>query len=248
MSGQKIKMAWLGALFGLLAIHAVNASVIIYSDDFSGDGSSSLIGTTPDTAPGGEVWQGLTSGAQWTTDGAITNEADQSRIAYLDFTPETGNVYTLTVDVTHINKLRAFYFGFLTDTPAEGESFFTTGMASPWMRIQGNGETWAMITGSGGSGQTVAASGYTGQSNTMEIILDTTGVNWSVDWVLNGSSIQTYTYAANPAILSVGFGRLREGTYDVDSFELSVVPEPASLSLIVVCSTLLMIARRSINF
>jgi len=131
-------------------------------------------------------------------------------------------VYTLSVDVSHLNKARAFYFGFMSSVPAEGQSFFN-GIASPWMRIQGNGETWAMITGGGGSGQAVAAGGYINQSNAMEIILDTTEENWSVDWVLNGSSIHTYTYSVNPEILSAGFGRYREGTYDVDRFELSVI-------------------------
>jgi hypothetical protein len=245
MRSRKIKIAGASILFGLLMIHAVNATVI-YSDDFDGDGTSSLIGTTPDTTQSTEVWQGIESGAQWTSDGAITDTADQSRIAYLDFTPESGNVYTLSVDVSHLNKARAFYFGFMSSVPTEGQSFFN-GIATPWMRIQGNGETWAMITGTGGSGQTVAVGGYTGQSNFMQVVLDTTEAAWSVDWLLNGTSIQTFTYSSNPDIQFVGMGRLREGTYDVDSFELSVVPEPTSMSLVVFTGGLLFMLRRKVT-
>jgi hypothetical protein len=226
MNRQNSRVGWCAALAVWLFASAGQA-VVIYSDDFSGDSTSTLVGTTPDNGAVGEVWQGIETGAQWTTDGAITNTADQSRIAYLDFVPATGNVYTLTVDVSHLNQARAFYFGFMSSVPTEGQSFFN-GIASPWMRIQGNGETWAMITGSGGSGQTVAASGYIAQNNTLKIVLDTSGDLWEVEWFLNGSSIQTYTYTANPSILGVGMGRLREGTYDVDNFELSGVSASTS--------------------
>ena len=175
-------------LIGMLAVGlfgGVKADVI-YSHSFSGDGSSSLIGTAPDTTQPGEVWQGLTDGAQWTTDGKMTSTAAQSRYVYLDFSPESGKEYTLSVEVSLLATLRAFHMGFLTGVPVEGEAFSTTSLASPWMRLQGNRETWAMVGTSTGGDQTTRINGYASLPNTLQIVLDTTQPAWSVEWFLNG--------------------------------------------------------------
>lgn len=63
--------------------------------------------------------------------------------------------------------------------------------------------------------------------NTLEIVLNTRNKTWTVEYFLNGTSIRSATFAVNPTINYVGFGRYNQGTFKVDNFELSVaVPEP----------------------
>lgn len=218
---------------GLMA--GTSGAAVIYSDDFSGDGSSGLVGTSPDVTPGGETWSGLTIGTVWNDDGTITVDNDQKRNVFLPFTPEAGKEYTVKIDVVRIGTLDMFSFGFTTNNAAN-EGFPLAGQslgASPWMKSLGSNGDVITYTGPANSGDGSSVSVSDADSfNTLEMVLNTSNTAWTVEFFLNGESIRSETFATNPDINYVGFGRYNQGTFQVDNFELSVVPEPVSVGLL----------------
>ena len=78
-------------------------------------------------------------------------------------------------------------------------------------------------------------------TNTISIILDTSGANWVLSEYANGTLVQgvTYTYSANPSIGAVGLGQTTLGSdaaaagHQWLSLSLTAVevPEPAALAL-----------------
>lgn len=208
----------LGVVAYLHAFIPVCHAATVYLDNFDGDASAALIGTVPDVSAG-PAWAGIESGAQWMSDGRITSSADESRYVHLPFSPVAGKIYKLEVEVSRIDTLHRFDFGFMSKAVGEGESFTQTdGLASPWMRMQGNGEVWTMLTKSGGAGQLAKVNPTRVQ--TLQIVLDTTATQWTVSWIAGGSTILTHTYPKNPQIQHVGFGRFRQGTFRIFRFEL----------------------------
>lgn len=226
-----------GVMLGLLASVPLRAAVI-YSDNFDGDGSTSLIGQAPDIAPGSETWLGLSLGTQWMSDGTITVANNQKRNVFLPFTPETGKKYTVKIDVVRIGSTDSFSFGF-TETDAANEGFPLSGSslnASPWMSSSGaNGNVSTYLgPANGGSGSQVAVEDPD-VFNTLEMMLDTREAAWTVEYRLNGNVIRSETFSSNPNINYVGFGRYNTGTFAVSDFELSEKVDP-TLSLKVITS------------
>ncbi len=194
----------------------------LYLDNFDGDGKAPLIGSTPDVSSDGAVWTGLAKDPQWKNDGRIESADDQSCYVLLPFTPAPGTVYKLEVEVVRIGTTHRFDVGFLSkDVPAGSSLTELNDLASPWMRLQANGEVWAMTTRSGGVGQLAKVNAS--RTHTLQIILDTTGDVWTAAWSVDGNAAVTQTYKKNPEIRYVGFGRFRQGTFHVSRFELSEI-------------------------
>ena len=224
-------------LLGLMFTYA-HADQIIYSHSFSGDGTETLTGTAPDTAPDGVVWLGVSTSlaGQWWTDGTIIETNNARRNMFLPFTPEPGKIYRLKIDAARIGTLNNLQFGFVQNANGTG-GFPLAGDnvgASPWMNfaaINGNVNTFLGPNTDGEGGQ------ISGQNpdemNTLEIILNTQTPAWQVTWLINGISVRTGAFTANPTINYVGFGRYNQGTFTVDHFELSVI-SASRLSLILI--------------
>jgi len=222
------------AVFAVLAMamsaRPVNAAVI-YQDDFSGDGTANLAGTTPDTTTGGNTW---TASTDWKNDGAAaaTGTADDDDNAFLAFTPTSGNVYTLTASLaTPSDGANTTMWGAIgfTDTNTLTNAFWDNG-TTPWVLYR---ENKAVVTfdGPGTSGD--AGEGNFSGPITYTIVLDTTNAsNWTAQWLVNGSEVRAAESVGTPTINYVGLGRASGAGVDFSSFSLTAVPEPGSLALL----------------
>ena len=220
------------------------AATIIYQDDFSG-GTGNLAGEAPDVRLGSETWIALSGGG---ASGAFrangTSITGNNGGSFLPFAPSAGNVYKLSasIDVTESGS-NWISIGFNNGT--SGSTFIT----------DANGA--AVITGgviTGGNGQdddvlTFLGDGVTGQANfnlnndglnEVDIVLDATdadAANWTMEFIIGGSSIRgplTKTSGAGDGswadISHVGISHSNVAGI-VESFELSIIPEPASALL-----------------
>lgn len=227
-------LGWVLSLVGFMS--GVADVTVIYSDNFSGTGAGNLVGTAPDITTGGATWSGFTVGTIWQDNGSITINNNQRRNVFLPFTPEAGKEYTAKIDVVRIGTTDSFAFGF-TETNDGNDGFPLVAdslNASPWMTsfgVNGNVNTYTGLANAG-AGTQVSVSDPD-SFNTLEMVLNTSDIVWDVEFFLNGNSIRTETFTSNPESISyIGFGRYNTGTFQVDNFELSVVPEPASLGLL----------------
>jgi hypothetical protein len=222
---------------------SLQATTVIYADDFSGSGSLGLQGQELDTASGlaggtsGATW---TAGTAWKADGSKGNGTAN---AFLAFTPQTGLVYTLSMDNVTVNTTTTEWLagGFLTGGVGTNTNLYDA--AAPWMLIRGK-----VRSGDGGTDgandvdNNVHAYGSNllygeGSNETLtspftgnfDIVLDTTGSFWKAEWFFNGVSFHTLDFATvgtNPSITSVGIGGYASATGSVGSFSLTCVPEP----------------------
>ncbi|MDF1739370.1 MAG: VCBS domain-containing protein, partial [Verrucomicrobiales bacterium] len=195
---------------------------VIYADDFSGSGA--LSGATPDTAPGADAW---TSSGLWNADGTKTGNGTGS--AWLPFSPDSGKVYTLSADVnpdlSASGDWMAIGFGGLVPASMDTTQFQAGGNnGAAWMLFRENDESGSVIQTFGGpataAGQSHDLTPEVVGSAKLEVILDTTGANWKVEWKINGTTLRSYTYGSNPTIASVGLGGFNSATGSIDNFSL----------------------------
>ena len=206
---------------------------VLYSDDFSGDGSGGLVGTTPDVTTDAATWSGLTVGTIWQDNGSITNNNNQRRNVFLPFTPEANKIYTAQIDYVRIGTTDSFAFGFTeTNTANAGFPLIADDLnASPWMTsfaVNGNVNSYTGPA-NGGAGDQESV-GDPDAFNTLEMVLSTWVDPWTVEFFLNGESIRTETFSSNPTNINyIGFGRYNTGTFTVDNFELSALGYASAL-------------------
>ena len=200
---------------------ALCEGAVVFQDDFSGNGAA-LNGTAPDTRPGSEVWD---SDSGLFDNGTVSAGSNTTASATLPFTPESGFLYTLELDVDVTSGDNDWVgLGFLST----GSDFFISSGIS-WMLArdtESNGMQTFLGTGTtGNEGHTQPAGELA-----LKIVLDTQDSNWSVEWFANGSSLRETTFTTNPSIGRVGFGRNNTAAGSVDNFSLSAsaVPEPSS--------------------
>lgn len=233
------------ALVGFTAIQA-SAAIVLYSDNFSGNVANNLHATTPDTTIGTNTWTAQTN---WKANGSIAGTgtavgaADHS--AFLAFTPTTGMVYTLSATLAKpAGTGGGMWAGIgFTNNNLTGNFFGGTNNASPWMIYRAEIDQIATFGGPGTTNGSGNLSGYTG-SQTMTIVLDTTGAQWEAEWFVGAVSVDTFTYTTNPTISFIGLGRENGAGADFSSFSLTAVPEPSTALLGGLGGLLLLLRRR----
>ena len=94
---KHLRLATLISTFSVTAA-TLAIPVTVYQDDFSGDGSGTLNGTTPDISTTGAMWQ---ANAGWADNGAV-NPAGASA-AHLDLNIEAGKIYTAQATILNNN-------------------------------------------------------------------------------------------------------------------------------------------------
>lgn len=246
---RTIRSMTIGLSAAMIAATSAFASTIIYSDDFSGSAATNLNGLAPDVRSGTD---GGSASATWTSyqtnfhaDGSVagvnTGTAGQAIEAYLPFTPNTGNIYTLTIDLNPGNSASVNWMavGF-TNNLATTNSFSYGGNAS-WVIYSQRGDGSAKSSGNTNFSTGATFGSNTGVSDPMRvtITLDTTAALWSTTYstfnlttsTIVGSS--SFAYTTNPSITGIFIGSLLT-TGTVDNLQLSVaaIPEPSSFAFL----------------
>jgi hypothetical protein len=257
------------AVAGLLLATAcvAQAQSIIYQHDFTGSASTPLHGLSPDVDNSGlgATWVTRTdtgqpdgTGVRWYADGSLDEMLAGNGAASLPFTPQAGNVYTLTVGFNAFTGPDTFWTaigystGLATGT-GPGADFFGNGFPDQvtgrgWMlyRVAGTvhpGQTFIGVPGStdGGAAWPTQVVANPGDPVEMRVILDTTAAAWELEWLAkrptdaNFTSLRTATYPSNPTDIgaaSIAANEQLDGSLDYLSLTVEgVVPEPASVLL-----------------
>lgn len=265
--GSLLTLATL-AVAASASLAAANTTTIIYQDNFSGSANSSLAGQAPTVDNGAsptwiQTWSAgsLTGTGQpatqpfFTANGAITGSLDANgssgalEVAGLNFTPQSGHIYTLTATMTPSNYTAGdsaydgqMFMGFINISGPSGSPVPFFNSDGPTMNTTGA----PFVGGAFGPGQTNTFSAGSNPTlgETMEIILDTTGPDWQASaWYNpdgNGNGrIGQWGYGpdnnrTNPTdITEVAIG-VNGASGTITSFELTdqTVPEPATLAML----------------
>ena len=234
---KSITITTLAALAGLALAAGSAHAATIYNETFSGSGD--LNDTTPDTTTDGNKWVASTD---WNENGSIaasTSIADDDS-AFLAFAPTSGFVYTLSATVslpTDGNSASDWMALGFTASNATGSNTGAAGFwsdpnnASPWMLYRVNSQV-VTFDGPGVSGTNEGEGDFAAGPIAMSIELDTTGALWAAEWFVDGSSVRTVTFASNPTINHVGFGRENGASSTLTSFSLTTIPEPGAYALL----------------
>jgi len=236
----------------VLVLSSAQAATI-YSETFSApwegvtnDGTDALHGTTPTVTVGTNTW---TAFSDFQENGVISSGSGDAG-AYLAFTPTSGLVYTLSVTVTEpsggTNATNWAGLGFTADNVINSGVGIheSTNAASPWMLYRDNG---AVVTfdGPGASGVTSTALDAYNGTQTMRIVLDTTASQWTAEWFMGATSVDTVTYTSgNPTISHVAIGRGVGSGITFSDFSLTSVPEPSAATLVALGGLALLRRRR----
>jgi hypothetical protein len=230
----------------LLNFNLASAQTLIISDTFMGTGA--LNGTAPTVDNySSDTWTAptMTNGNEYllTSTGleAGLNNAQQGT-AYLPFTITSGNIYNLSVQISNLTGATYGGFGFTAGTPGSvNDSPSTTSPAQ-------NTVAWALATvpsrsntvdlEAGPEQTTLAATqtnAFTTTPITADIVLNTTGSQWTLSLLLNGSQIgSTFTYTTNPAITDIFVGNSASNpTFSDLTLTETAVPEPSTWALII---------------
>jgi len=227
-------------------------AAIIFSDTFSGTGN--LNGTVPDDRPGTETWTSGTTEPIPTVGSGTANVAFTGS-SYLAWTPSSGAIYSLSVDMKSSGTTTA------TSTFA-GFGFFNSGASTTTYAGSSSTTPWAFIrTGNisagsigdvvvrplGSSGNDINTNYTVTNTIKLELILNTTdtdvvtnGDQWSLMFLVNGVQIgttTTYNEADSTALLNgikrIGLTNATDSnavTYD--NFVLQTIPEPSTAAVL----------------
>lgn len=237
------------AAFFLVA--SAQAQTTIYQDDFGGLQTDPLNGTPPDIRPGTEVWD-----ARQTTplaprdpraDGSFAGGAIGQVSATLPITIDAGMVYTFEIDLTIANpdagQNQWAGIAFNNSNVSQGtESIVTDSFAA--LLFRRNGGAQAITTG--GSADISIAAGTYGASESLGIVLDTTGATWTADFQIGGVSIGTNNIAVgtNPGTKYLSLGQFSLTSATFDNLSVTAIPEPSSFALLLGLAGLFVLHRR----
>ena len=240
---------------------------IIFQDDFNGSNDVNLDGSAPDVRPGTETWAAPTLSTAWKADGAIGSNGS----AWLPYAFGSG-VYEVKLGVDLSGGLVAISFTAQPDPENFNTGYINDTLAAPYLSFALRGgstddfEFWRYKnTDNYDSGQITA-----GDVGILRVVLDTTGSSWTYDAFydpdgadpeividLNPDPLTTtYVMALSaPATTEniyqtesstfTGVGFIGSGSSNsVTSFELSTIPEPSSMALLLAGGVSLLSARR----
>lgn len=240
----------LAAFAGLAGTAAAST---VYSDNFGGTTLSSSPGSLNGAASGGSTTWTSDSSAGWAANGTITTSSTSyaSYAANLPFTPSSNEIYTLTETVDPTNYNTAFTNG--NYTPWIGIAFNTTAPTTT-AETPLNGATALMLDYYGipyvstiTNGAVVNAYPSNGgtQPQTLQIVLNTSGAAWTLNYYDGATNVNTYTYTTNPTITAVSFGD-SNAVGSVSNFSLTAtpVPAPATLGLVAIGGMALLLLKR----
>ena len=255
------------------------ASTVIYQDNFSGSSSTPLNGAAPKTDNGSSTtWTATTNGtnSSFYDNGSASETSATGALGYLNFTPASGNVYTLSAtlslptssaDTTSgETNWNWFAVGYASSVDTSSGATFNSGSSpNPYAWV----EVYAPVDNLGFAGEgfegpnsstpAQAFSTPSGQSDTAQqisIVLDTGPATWTYQFFDDSTAVSSVeSFSSNPAITAVGL--CLQGspnwsspvTGNVSNFSLtsSPVPEPATLGLMVLGGMgLLLLKRRKV--
>jgi hypothetical protein len=194
---------------------AVQAQVtnVIYQDNFARGGL--LNGSAPSPVNTGNVtWSAF---GQLITDGseiAVTNASPAGAYnnAFLPFSPQSGHVYTLSVDIKGTSGGVWWQgFGFAQNALTSGY-YGAANIGIAWGLQRGNAQQSQAFLGPGTQNllANITEDGNTNIFNTYRIVLNAATGNspggWLVTFYRNGVQVAQGSYSANPTIQYVGLG------------------------------------------
>ena len=185
--------------------------------------------TTPDTSLTGGSWIARTGAEGWKADGSKSVNGFSN--AFLPFTPTDGHVYKVTVEANPDASGSSDWFALGFSQSANvgaGQGWHTSNTVHSWMLNRENDASTSVIQTFRGAGTANGAShdlipDVVGPVQ-MSVVLDTTGVNWTVQWFAQGSAIRgPEAFGTNPTATShVGIGAWNTATGSVDNFSLTI--------------------------
>ena len=191
----------------------------VYHDTFNR--TALLKGSTPSLANVGNANVSWVAYPGLSTDGAgisVTTATpspvggiSQHNNAFLPFMPQTGHVYTLSVEIQGVSGGGQWLaFGFAQNA-LWNDYFAADNIGAGWLLQRANNSGVQIFQGPGTSGDaSFSSSGNTNVFRHYSIVLDTTtgdaSSGWTITFFQNGSELQQSVYESNPAIAYVGVG------------------------------------------
>jgi len=208
---------------GLIVPQAVSSPAqdaqILYFEDFNGSASEPLQGKVPNKCQEFATWQsGGDADSEWKADGSIKGSADP--VALLPFKPESGKVYTLSIDIVDIQGYKGWLALGFTEANAVNRVFIAQ-KPNGWMlhRIGGGSQTFM---GTGTNARDEPAGDTKSSLANMKVVLNTKPQKWTVTWYVDDIEVRPETaFEKNPTINFVGFGKHVAAECFVKNFSLS---------------------------
>ena len=186
--------------------------VTIISDPMNATAGTLLNGTTP-ASRGGVGARAWAAGTKLVMNGATLTETAASDSAFIPFTPDAGNIYTLSCQMNILSG-NWIALGFSQNSHPENYSGFWTSdnILQAWMCQVGTGD-YFLFTGpelTAGVGTPYIGPGFN-SVHTNAIVLNTVGANWTFQYYVDGVAVggpaaYSATPGVNPVINYVGIG------------------------------------------
>ena len=208
------------AVVSLLAIVLIGGKPVpapkgstIYAENFTGKASRHLDGLAPQVDHGpSATWtagsqnapgNGKGAGGGWSANGH-TQVGFALGEAYLAFTPSRGHIYTLSANIGLQSDPVAPYYGlelgFIGNPSTKSDLDQSSGYAFVTITQHPYAVLWASHK------LVFAQPPDKSGTNTISIVLNTTGPKWTCAFILNGKSCGPTTFQTNPSIKGVGLG------------------------------------------
>jgi len=236
-----------------LMTSAASAATIIYQDTFTrtGDLHASQLGVASGFTGTGTL--GGSTTAAWkandgqgynSPNGITLNGTVASRVAndhaFLPFTPQSGLVYTYSLDIDMASSGQWGAFGFSKNNnvnttptnPNTGPADLGNSIVG-WMLMRADDVNFntkdQLFPGANYGGGFNIDRGTTGW-NTLSLVLDTTAAQWTVQFYRGSTATGSPMNVASDAIDYIFIGALQTNS-EFDNLSLTAIPEPAAALL-----------------